>query len=84
MEKTLVTKDYATFLERLRAERRSRGISQQLLAEKLGESQSFISKCERGERRLDVVELRLWCEALGSNFSSFTAGLELALSTKPR
>lgn len=35
------------------------------LAERLGKSQSFVSKVERGERRLDVIEFCQVVEALG-------------------
>lgn len=35
------------------------------LADRLGNTQTFVSKCERGERRLDVVELVEFAEALG-------------------
>ena len=42
-----------------------RGISQAQLALLLGRPQSFISKYERGERRLDFVEVLEITEALG-------------------
>jgi transcriptional regulator with XRE-family HTH domain len=38
--------------------RKNAGLTQAELAEKLGRLQSFVSKYERGERRLDVVEFR--------------------------
>lgn len=41
------------------------GITQAELAVRLGETQSFVSKVERGERRLDVLEFLSFCEALG-------------------
>ncbi|RYD32015.1 MAG: XRE family transcriptional regulator [Verrucomicrobiaceae bacterium] len=41
------------------------------LAERLNQTQSFISKCERSERRLDVVELRAWCKALDTTLAEF-------------
>ena len=50
------------------------------LGKRLGQSQSFISKCERGERRLDVVELRFFCTALGVELQAFLAQLELELA----
>ena len=34
------------------------------MADRLAETQSFVSKCERGERRIDVAELRAFCRAL--------------------
>lgn len=40
----------------MRAAREARGITQQELAKRLGKPQSFVSKAEMGERRLDVVE----------------------------
>lgn len=36
--------------------RENAGLSQTVLAERLGRPQSYVSKFERGERRLDVVE----------------------------
>jgi len=45
--------------------RKSQGMSQAALAEKLGRLQTFVSKYERGERRLDVVEFLEVAQALG-------------------
>ena len=49
--------DYRRFLERLRAARESAGFTQVEVSRRLGRPQSFVSKCESGERRVDVVEL---------------------------
>ena len=65
MKKSVFSKDYETFVSLLRGERERMGVTQVEMAQRLGETQSFISKCERGERRLDVIELRSWCQALG-------------------
>lgn len=43
--------------ELLVAGRHSRGLTQAALARTLGRPQSFVAKYERGERRLDIVEL---------------------------
>lgn len=48
---------YQRFLKRLRAARREAGLTQAEVARRLGRPQSFVSKCESGERRVDVVEL---------------------------
>ena len=45
--------------------RRAAGLSQTALAARLKQPQSFVSKYESGERRLDVVEFIELCEALG-------------------
>jgi len=46
-------------------------MSQLDLASKLGMPQSFVSKYETGERRLDFVETILVCEALGMTIQEF-------------
>jgi transcriptional regulator with XRE-family HTH domain len=48
---------YKVFLARLRAARKERNLTQADVARRLGRPQSFVSKCESGERRVDVVEL---------------------------
>ena len=59
---------YRQFLKKLRAARLDAGLTQQDVARALRKPQSFVSKCESGERRVDVVELerfaRLYCKAL--------------------
>ena len=45
--------------------REHQGLTQAELAKRLGKHQSFVSKYESGERRLDVVEFVAVCEALG-------------------
>lgn len=60
------------------------GVTQVDLADRLGETQSFVSKCERGERRLDYLELREWCHALGMPLVEFLHGLESELATNLR
>ena len=76
MRKSIYSHDYRVFLLRLRAARETAGLSQGQLARRLKATQSFVSKCERGERRLDLIEARTWCAALGVRFREFVAGLE--------
>lgn len=49
----------------LREIRREAGLRQIDVAERLHEHQSFVSKYESGERRLDLIELREVCQVLG-------------------
>lgn len=44
--------------------RQSKGLTQTEIAARLGKPQSFVSKYESGERRLDVVEFLEVCQAL--------------------
>lgn len=84
MQKSLHSSQYAVFLEQLRHARLQAGVSQAELATRLRVEQSLISKCERGIRRLDVVELQLWVQALGLDLSSFVAELERRTHAVPR
>lgn len=79
MQKSIVSKDYSLFLAFLKKTRLDRGITQEQLAKKLKATQSFVSKVERGERRLDVIELRVWSRSLGLSLSKFAGNLEVYL-----
>ncbi len=58
MSKSVYSKDYKEIIERLKTARIEAGLSQQEVADKLGKPQSYISKIESGERRLDVAEMK--------------------------
>ena len=68
--------DYTRLLDELKLARQQANVSQDELSAALGRPQSFVSKCERGERRLDVIELREWVLALGGDPVGFIAKLE--------
>ena len=63
----------------LRQVRADAGLTQGEVAERLEKPQSFVSKYETGERRLDILELRQVCEALGIALPDFIARLERQL-----
>lgn len=63
----------------LRTARKARNLTQKELGQRLKQTQSFISKCERGERRLDVVEVRAICTAIGISFQDFVLELDKAM-----
>jgi transcriptional regulator with XRE-family HTH domain len=79
MEKSPFTHEYKTLCRLLKAERENADVTQVELAKRLKETQSEISKFERGERRLDVVQLRRWCQALGVGLSDFVKSYENSL-----
>ena len=58
------SREYESFRALLVEARKKAGLSQAQLARKLSRPQSFVSKFERGERRLDVVEFKAIAEAL--------------------
>ena len=55
---------------------RGQGVTQRVLAERLGVRQTFVSAYERGDRRLDVVELRAIAVALGGPALAVVAQLD--------
>lgn len=75
MQKTLYTREYQLMLKLLREKRLAAQVSQAELAERLEWTQAEVSKCETGVRRVDVVELKLWLEALGKDLSEFVLEL---------
>ena len=50
--------EYRYLLKRLREARRQAGLTQVQVAKALGRPQSFVTKCELGERRIDPVDLQ--------------------------
>jgi transcriptional regulator with XRE-family HTH domain len=84
MEKTVFTREYAVLLKLLQETRRAAGVTQVQLAGQIGETQSQVSKIERGEVRLDVIELRTLCQALGTTLPAFVAELEKRLTARKR
>jgi transcriptional regulator with XRE-family HTH domain len=61
---TIHSREYQALIALLRDAREGSGLSQADLAHRLGRPQSWVSKVEIGERRLDLEELRQVCEAL--------------------
>jgi transcriptional regulator with XRE-family HTH domain len=71
MEKSIHSKEYKVVLQRLKAARIEADLTQVQVAKKLGHHQSYISKIESGERRIDVVELNRLAKLYGKNMSYF-------------
>ncbi len=76
MEKSIISKDYSLFLVFLKKTRQDTGVTQIQIAKKLKVTQSQVSKVERGERRIDYIELRRWLRALKVPIIDFVTGFE--------
>lgn len=74
--RTIGDSRYLEIITRLRLARRARGLTQGDVAEMLSVPQSFVSKYETGERRLDVVELLDICFVLGIEIQDVLPGKE--------
>jgi transcriptional regulator with XRE-family HTH domain len=69
------TSRYQRFLKRLQTARHEAGLTQTQVAKNFGRPQSFVSKCESGERRIDVFELEDFAAIYGKPLTYFvTAG----------
>jgi len=64
MPRSVFTDAYAAFRDTLVAVRKDAGVTQVELAERLGKPQQFVSKYERGDRRVDLIEFVAVCRAL--------------------
>lgn len=82
MKKSIHNDEYRVFIRTLRILRESNGITQDQLATKLNVSQAIISKIESCERRLDLIETRIICQALNTSFQEFIKSVEDELSKK--
>ena len=80
MEKSTFTREYEILRTLIREYREAGGLTQVELAERIGETQSYVSKVERGERRLDLVQLRVFCEAMKVPCQEFVERFERGIN----
>lgn len=71
MKNSIYTKEYQAFLQRFKQARIDAGLTQNDVAKKLKQHQSYVSKCESGERRVDVVELTRFAKLYGKKIGDF-------------
>jgi len=71
MVKSIHTKQYAYFVERLRKAREEAGLTQVQVAKKLRRPQSHISNVESGQQRVDVVELQTFAKMYSKDINYF-------------
>jgi len=71
MDKTIYTNDHKFIIEQLKKARIEAGFDQEKAAELLGKTQSFISKIEAGQRRIDVVQLKEFAKTYKKSLDYF-------------
>jgi len=76
MKKSLKTSEHLALLKTLYSLRVGAGLRQSDLASLIDEPLSFISKIEQGERRLDIIELRIIVNAIGVTLQDFVKQFE--------
>ncbi|MGI8978075.1 MAG: helix-turn-helix domain-containing protein [Pirellulaceae bacterium] len=76
MEKSISSREQQILCRLLKQIRKGNGLSQAELAQLLDEPQSFVSRYERGQQRLDILEVRHVCRAVGVSLPDFSQRLE--------
>lgn len=65
--------EYAVMLRRLQEARLEAGLSQEEVAHLLGKNQSFVSRSENGQRRIDVIELKAFADIYNKPLTYFAS-----------
>jgi len=71
VKNSVYTSEYQTFLKRLKNARKQAELTQVEVSKLLGQSQSYVSKCESGERRVDVIELMKFAKLYNKHIDYF-------------
>ena len=58
MDKTIYTNEHKHIVQQLKKARIEAGLDQKEVAKLLGRSQSYVSKIESGQRRIDIIQLK--------------------------
>ncbi|MBI4672889.1 MAG: helix-turn-helix transcriptional regulator [Chloroflexi bacterium] len=71
MRKIIYSIDHRLLVERLKKARRDAGLDQTTAARLLGKSQSYISKIEAGQRRIDIIQLKQFAKIYKKDLDFF-------------
>lgn len=83
MQKSIFSREQIALQRLLRQLREGAGLRQADLAERLQKPQPFVSRYEKGEKLLDLPELRQVCHALGTTLTEFVREYEDELAKSP-
>ena len=72
MSKTIYTKGHKELVKKLIEARKKRGLRQEDAAKLLKKTQSYISKIEAGQRRIDLIQLKEFARIYKKDLSFFT------------
>ncbi|MDD3608086.1 MAG: helix-turn-helix transcriptional regulator [Candidatus Moranbacteria bacterium] len=71
MSKAIYSKDHKYIVEQLKKARQEAGLDQADVAKLLGKTQSYISKIEAGQRRIDIITLKEFAKVYKKDINFF-------------
>ena len=71
MPKSIRTSEYKKLVTKIKQARLDSGLTQKEVAEKIKKPQSYISKVEAGEQRLDIIEMKKLARLYKKNINDF-------------
>ena len=71
MDKTIYTKGHRAIVSKLIKARKEMGLRQEDASKLLGRTQSFVSKIEAGQRRIDVIQLKEFAKIYKKDLAFF-------------
>ena len=71
MVTTIYSREHKILVERLKKARKEAGLDQEAVAKLLGVTQSYISKMESGQRRIDIVQLKKFAKVYKKKIDYF-------------
>jgi transcriptional regulator with XRE-family HTH domain len=71
MSKTIYSKEHKYLIEQLKKARKEAGFDQEQVAKLLKKTQSYVSKIESGQRRIDVIQLKEFAKVYKQRLNYF-------------
>lgn len=71
MDKTIYSEDHKSLVGKLIQARKKKGLKQEDVAKLLGKTQSYVSKIEAGQRRIDIIQLKEFARIYNKKLSFF-------------
>ena len=71
MNKIIYSKDHRYTVEQLKKARQEAGLEQAEVAKLLGKTQSYVSKIEAGQRRIDIIALKEFADVYKKSVDYF-------------
>jgi len=71
MPKTIQSSEYKKVVEKLKQARLEAGLTQKDVSGRINKPQSYVSKVEAGEQRVDIIELKIYAELYKKSLNYF-------------